>query len=484
MSSVAAELLRESRLHGVPDLPPLPAGSRWAVGVGSGSAVLVGAPEGGWTLLETATRRASPLSGPPLAGALLSPPHPHGASGVFVPLEAGPLLLKVDAALGRMTVAQRLPPQRGRPADTRLTAAAMSPDGSQLALGTFDGHLELWVSDGSSRLTRSQVGERPVRALAWSPEADALAVATDAERVQLWDPASEHASPLARHRALQLGWSADGSALALVRADGGLLVLDRGGSLVCERRLAGSVDGLVGGGFTADGRFLFVVGLGGQAAAWQLGGPRGSAAPADPGPRDTWSPPPPTDEQPVRQEVRTVEDPLALEDPPLAAPRTATPPPRRPEPAAPRPAAPPARSDHARLPVPRTPAQIRTAATLEIVAGGVNLLLTWWLASTALSCGWGMVTSVFTLGLCPIGVFAGFLSFVLIPLGLLEVLAGVLVLTDSRNARLFFGWLPWLQLASLLVGGLSSAVFGLAVWVMLREPEARAYMRQRGVQVR
>ena len=155
---------------------------------------------------------------------------------------------------------------------------------------------------------------------------------------------------------------------------------------------------------------------------------------------------------------RTAPSDQPLQSEPLAAPS-----PRRPRPTG----------------VLRTPAQIRTAATLEVVSGGVNLLLTWWLASTAMSCGFGTITSVFTLGMCPFGLFAGFLSWLLIPLGLLEILAGVLVLTDSRNARIFLPWLPFLQVASLLVGGLSSAIFGLATWIILRDPEALAFMRRR-----
>ncbi len=126
----------------------------------------------------------------------------------------------------------------------------------------------------------------------------------------------------------------------------------------------------------------------------------------------------------------------------------------------------------------RTPPAIRTAATAMVVAGGIDLLLMWWMSSTALGCGLGLITSVLTAGLCPFGAMAGFLGWLLIPLGLLEVLAGVLILTDARNARVFLGWMPWVQMLAIFAGGFSSALFGLVIFVICRDPEAQAFMRR------
>ncbi len=100
---------------------------------------------------------------------------------------------------------------------------AWSPDGQSLATAGAYG-VNLW--DAGSRKRKAFLKTRSVSAVAWSPDAKRLAVATDRERVEIWEIASGRL--LQRHAGLAfaLDWSPDGSRLARGGDDGRIRISD------------------------------------------------------------------------------------------------------------------------------------------------------------------------------------------------------------------------------------------------------------------
>ena len=63
---------------------------------------------------------------------------------------------------------------------------ALSPDGKVLATGDEGGWVRLWRTENHQPLTSIRVGEQKVNSLAFSPQGDALAIATHDGKVTLW----------------------------------------------------------------------------------------------------------------------------------------------------------------------------------------------------------------------------------------------------------------------------------------------------------
>ncbi|MBV9688981.1 MAG: hypothetical protein JO202_04635 [Ktedonobacteraceae bacterium] len=114
-------------------------------------------------------------------------------------------------------------------AQTSMRALAFAPVGGQLAVGGDDGMVRLWngltcqqqgAKDGlilcMDTPTRLQASNKPIRTLAWSPDARFLAVAGDDGVVTVWYPA-QGTRPLLtiQHNTAvrSLAWSPDGKQL-------------------------------------------------------------------------------------------------------------------------------------------------------------------------------------------------------------------------------------------------------------------------------
>ncbi len=108
-------------------------------------------------------------------------------------------------------------------------ALSWSRDGSDMAFGGDDGHLELW-SVGAAPPTDLDTGFKTVNALAWAPNSYDLAVAGDAGRIQILGyngeitTAADYSIPSFAIDAL--AWSPDGNLLALAGGDGSVRVVD------------------------------------------------------------------------------------------------------------------------------------------------------------------------------------------------------------------------------------------------------------------
>jgi len=124
-------------------------------------------------------------------------------------------------------------------AQTSMRALAFTPVGGQLAVGGDDGMVRLWngltcqqqgIKDGLNICTdtpmRLQASNKPIRTLAWSPDARFLAIGGDDGVVTVWYPA-QGTRPLVtiQHNTAvrSLSWSADGK--QLVTASGNVAMI-------------------------------------------------------------------------------------------------------------------------------------------------------------------------------------------------------------------------------------------------------------------
>ena len=127
-----------------------------------------------------------------------------------------------------------------------VSAVAFSPDGSTLASGAEDEAIRLWdVSTGSEVLTTPRHYPR-VSSLALSPDGSTLAVGTPGGGIKLWDAASGEHLGTVGNRVVSLAWSADGRTLVSGSSDGEVELWD----VAASRKLAaleGHTDEIVSG---------------------------------------------------------------------------------------------------------------------------------------------------------------------------------------------------------------------------------------------
>lgn len=136
------------------------------------------------------------------------------------------------------------------------------------------------------------------------------------------------------------------------------------------------------------------------------------------------------------------------------------------------------------------PQQLQAVAILQLVSGALNLFLIWYFASsawallgTSASCVVGMILGLLGSAVgCPLGfLFAycglgcGAIGLALIPVGFLELVAGIAGLVQPRGAGTLGRVAAWAEIGSLLAGGLISCVVGVVVLVLYRAPEVRAF---------
>jgi WD40 repeat protein/tetratricopeptide (TPR) repeat protein len=156
--------------------------------------------------------------------------------------------------------------------DGALTAAAFSPDGERLAIGTTEGRLGYWDARDGREISQSKPFGAGVYALAFSPDGERLAVGTGIEDegrafvVNASDFRQVAALPASRTGVFALAFRGDGSILAA--AGNGRVWLwdvaaDRAAGAVIEHR--GQVTRVR---FSPDGRSLLVASNDGAARFW------------------------------------------------------------------------------------------------------------------------------------------------------------------------------------------------------------------------
>lgn len=119
-----------------------------------------------------------------------------------------------------------------------------------------------------------------------------------------------------------------------------------------------------------------------------------------------------------------------------------------------------------------TPAPLRNAAIVQLVSGLIDFFVMGWLAWFVIGCFCG----VLTLPLGSVGGFCGLLSFLLVPLGLLEMGAGIYGLMNPREGASAMRLVSWLEIAGLFVGGIPGAIAGGCVQMLLSGDDVVAFL--------
>jgi len=122
------------------------------------------------------------------------------------------------------------------------------------------------------------------------------------------------------------------------------------------------------------------------------------------------------------------------------------------------------------------PGALTAVGIVQLVSGGLNVAMMWWLAGTAAGTVGGMCTGLLTLGVFPIGVVCGVICFVLIPVGILEIVSGIFVLAAPERCRTLATVTGIIELVSLVCGGLLSAIAGLVTIILLRDQTVSGYL--------
>jgi hypothetical protein len=126
--------------------------------------------------------------------------------------------------------------------------------------------------------------------------------------------------------------------------------------------------------------------------------------------------------------------------------------------------------------VPEVPQKYQALAIIQIIAGLCNLFFGWIVSSMLLTFVAGTCTGILTLGLCPFGFFCGFLSWLIIPVGVGEVVFGLLMLLSPDTVKGLVGWMPFLQLPTVLIGDFVSPIVGIVALALSRDPEVAGFI--------
>ena len=122
------------------------------------------------------------------------------------------------------------------------------------------------------------------------------------------------------------------------------------------------------------------------------------------------------------------------------------------------------------------PQQLKTAAIAQLVSGLVN----WFVMSFLVYLGVGVVAAVCTFWIGGLGGICGLVGCLLIPIGIFEVVAGVMGLTNPKQGAQIMKYATYAEFASVLFGGIPAAVVGYLVTQWLAEPEVVAYIESDG----
>jgi WD40 repeat protein len=177
--------------------------------------------------LRPATAAAKSGYGNPANGALLRAIAAHDAPvwSLAFSSDGGRLVTTSDHEVRLWTVGTGALLDTLKPEGGTITRAALSPDGTTLAVTSTDGRVRLWNLDKASIVRDIAADVDVVWSVAFSPDGRELATASSDEVVGVWDVATgEQRASLTGHTggATDLSFLADGTTLAVVDRSGKL----------------------------------------------------------------------------------------------------------------------------------------------------------------------------------------------------------------------------------------------------------------------
>lgn len=121
------------------------------------------------------------------------------------------------------------------------------------------------------------------------------------------------------------------------------------------------------------------------------------------------------------------------------------------------------------------PDKYKTLGLLQLVAGAVNVFMGWGLAMTMWSLFGTTFSLLCTMGLCPT-YLCGFVAVLILPVGIVEVIVGLMTMNQPESVRGVYKFLPYLQLPMILLGDIVSPIVGIVSLMNLRDPDVKAYI--------
>ncbi len=125
------------------------------------------------------------------------------------------------------------------------------------------------------------------------------------------------------------------------------------------------------------------------------------------------------------------------------------------------------------------PSQLKTASIVQLIAGLVNFFFVGWMASFFWGGMGGTITTICTLGMCPIGGLCGFVGCLIAPIAIAEIASGAMGLSNPEEAGGLQKIVAFLEVASLLIGNPVAVIAGAVVLFMLNNDEVTEYMEAR-----
>jgi hypothetical protein len=122
------------------------------------------------------------------------------------------------------------------------------------------------------------------------------------------------------------------------------------------------------------------------------------------------------------------------------------------------------------------PQPLKNAAIAQLVSGLVN----WFIMGFLVYLVSGTVLAICTFWAGGLGGICGLWGCLLVPIGIFETVCGVMGLTNPKGAGQLMKIASYVEMASILAGGLPAAVVGFLVQKWLAEPEVVAYLESNG----
>lgn len=118
------------------------------------------------------------------------------------------------------------------------------------------------------------------------------------------------------------------------------------------------------------------------------------------------------------------------------------------------------------------PQPLKTAAILQIVSGVVNFFI----MPTLVYFFVGGFCAIATFIIGGLGGLCGTVGCLLVPVGLFEIVSGILALTNPKGSAGLMKICAYVEMGSVLLGGIPAAIVGFLVMNALGNDEVKAYL--------
>jgi hypothetical protein len=117
------------------------------------------------------------------------------------------------------------------------------------------------------------------------------------------------------------------------------------------------------------------------------------------------------------------------------------------------------------------PSNLKAAAILQLVSGLITTTVMCFLSYFTI----GMIGGLCTFFIGGLGAICGIVAWALIPIGIFEIVSGIVGLANPKAGAPIMKVCSFVELGSILVGGLTTAIAGGVVMALLRNPEIEAW---------